>query len=214
MQLTPTVAAFLGRCREALGIELRPGRHAATVLAKLGPIARMVGATLRNTANPTMLNAGYKVNVDPGRRQAQVDGRFLPGHEEEFFAEIDALLGPDVQREFVHHDIALETDFDGALVAAHDGRAAGRGPAAQAGAVLPVGRAPTRSRSAGWGSGASGSPRCGCRPTWTSPGCSMASTSGFRSTRCSSARACSTGSSTCAEAADATAFLQLTKQNG
>ena len=30
-------------------------------------------------------------------------------------AEIDSLLGPGVQREFIHHDIAVETGFDGAL---------------------------------------------------------------------------------------------------
>ena len=90
----------------------RPGR----VVAKLGPIAMLIGATLRNTANPTMLEAGYKVNVIPGVAKAHVDGRFLPGYEEEFLATIDALLGPDVQREFVHHDIALETEFEGRLV--------------------------------------------------------------------------------------------------
>ena len=47
-----------------------------------------------------------------------VDGRFLPGFEKEWEAEIDAAIGPDVVREYVHHDIALETTFDGALVEA------------------------------------------------------------------------------------------------
>jgi acetylornithine deacetylase/succinyl-diaminopimelate desuccinylase-like protein len=62
-----------------------------------------------------MLNAGYKVNVVPQSASAQIDGRFLPGHEEEFFAEIDGLLGPNVRREFVNNSIAMETTFDGAL---------------------------------------------------------------------------------------------------
>jgi acetylornithine deacetylase/succinyl-diaminopimelate desuccinylase-like protein len=75
----------------------------------------MVGATLTSTANPTMLTAGYKVNVVPQSASAQIDGRFLPGHEEEFFAEFDQLLGPGVRREFITHHIALETTFDGAL---------------------------------------------------------------------------------------------------
>ena len=48
--------------------------------------------------------------------EAHVDGRFLPGYEDEFFATVDELLGPDVTREFVHHDVALETDFEGSLV--------------------------------------------------------------------------------------------------
>jgi len=75
----------------------------------------MIGATLTNTANPSVLTAGYKVNVVPESASAQVDGRFLPGYEEEFLAEIDRLLGPGVRREFVHNAIAVETTFDGAL---------------------------------------------------------------------------------------------------
>ena len=45
----------------------------------------MLGAVIRNTANPTMLGAGYKVNVIPTEATAHVDGRFLPGYEDEFF---------------------------------------------------------------------------------------------------------------------------------
>ena len=43
---------------------------------KLGPIARIVKATLRDTANPTMLKAGYKTNVVPATAEAD---RGLPG---------------------------------------------------------------------------------------------------------------------------------------
>ncbi|MCW2846791.1 MAG: hypothetical protein JWR90_765, partial [Marmoricola sp.] len=35
---------------------------------------------IKNTTNPTMHEAGYKVNVVTGQDTAQVDGRFLPGH--------------------------------------------------------------------------------------------------------------------------------------
>jgi acetylornithine deacetylase/succinyl-diaminopimelate desuccinylase-like protein len=114
VRLTPSVTAFMEAACEALGVSFSRNEP-ASVLAKIGPIARMVGATLTNTANPTMLNAGYKVNVVPQSASAQIDGRFLPGHEEEFFAEIDELLGPHVQREFVNNSIAMETTFDGAL---------------------------------------------------------------------------------------------------
>jgi acetylornithine deacetylase/succinyl-diaminopimelate desuccinylase-like protein len=65
--------------------------------------------------NPTVLRAGYKVNVVPTEATAEVDGRFLPGYEQEFFDELDRVLGPGVTREFIHHDIALETTFDGDL---------------------------------------------------------------------------------------------------
>ena len=48
-------------------------------LAKLGPLSRIVGATLRNTANPTMLEAGYKANVIPSAAEAVVDCRVPAG---------------------------------------------------------------------------------------------------------------------------------------
>ena len=63
------------------------------MLDKLGPISRIIRAVLRNTVNPTGLTAGYKVNVIPQQAVAEIDGRYLPGQEEEFFAEIDRLLG-------------------------------------------------------------------------------------------------------------------------
>ena len=115
VHVTKTVRAFLDEVGDAFGLELDPDDMQATV-AKLGPLARIVGATLRNTANPTMLDAGYKHNVIPGRASAMVDGRYLPGYADEWERELDEVLGPDVVREYVHYDIALETEFEGALV--------------------------------------------------------------------------------------------------
>jgi len=112
---TEAAFAFVQEACRALGVDFDPTDPAA-VLAKVGPIAKMVGASLTNTANPTMLSAGYKVNVVPQVATAQVDGRFLPGHEQEFFREIDALIGTGIRREDDHHDIAVETGFDGDLV--------------------------------------------------------------------------------------------------
>ncbi|NKZ00977.1 M20/M25/M40 family metallo-hydrolase [Nocardiopsis alborubida] len=117
VQLTPTVRTFLEEICEEFGIPFDERDVDATV-ARLGPIARMIGATLRNTLNPTVLGGGYKANVIPGEATAQVDGRFLPGTEDAYFAEIDRLLGPKVSREFIHHLPAVETSFDGGLVSA------------------------------------------------------------------------------------------------
>jgi acetylornithine deacetylase/succinyl-diaminopimelate desuccinylase-like protein len=117
MRMTATVRTFLEAVAEAYGVPFDP-EHPETVVRKLGTLGRVVGATLRNTANPTMLSSGYKVNVIPGRAEAHVDGRVLPGFEDEFFATIDELLGPKVRREIVNQDIALETTFDGDLVQA------------------------------------------------------------------------------------------------
>src|SRR3712207_9435028 len=78
----------------------------------------MIGAALRNTVNPTMLQAGYKANVIPGTASATVDGRFLYGQEEEFERQLAALVGEGIQREWLGHDQAVETTFDGPLVEA------------------------------------------------------------------------------------------------
>ncbi|MEV4381829.1 M20/M25/M40 family metallo-hydrolase [Streptosporangium sp. NPDC049644] len=117
VRMTQTVRMFLEETSRALELELDLDDAEKTV-AKLGPLARMIGATLRNTANPTMLEGGYKANVIPQVATAHVDGRFLPGYEDEFFQTVDELLGPNVTREFIYHDIAIETGFDGPLVRA------------------------------------------------------------------------------------------------
>ncbi|GAB2749157.1 M20/M25/M40 family metallo-hydrolase [Streptomyces bullii] len=131
VRITKTVRAFLDELSDALGVELDPENMDET-LAKLGGIARMIGTTLRNSAAPTMLGAGYKVNVIPGQATAHVDGRFLPGYEEEFLADLDRILGPRVKREDVHADKALETDFDGKLVDAMQSALSAEDPIARA----------------------------------------------------------------------------------
>ncbi len=90
--------------------DLRP------LLTEIGSTARMIGATLQNTANPTMLEAGYKANVIPGTASAVIDGRFLPGYEAELNETVRSIVGPDIFIETVSHDIALEVDFDAPLV--------------------------------------------------------------------------------------------------
>ncbi|MFI6476747.1 M20/M25/M40 family metallo-hydrolase [Nonomuraea sp. NPDC050663] len=114
---TPTVRTFLTEIADAFGLPFDES-DPSNLLDKIGPLVRFVGATLQHTTNPTQLSSGYKANVIPGRAEAVIDGRFLPGHEEEFFKTVDSLLGDKVRRESIHHDIALETTFDGALVEA------------------------------------------------------------------------------------------------
>jgi acetylornithine deacetylase/succinyl-diaminopimelate desuccinylase-like protein len=116
-KITDAQRAFLDAVSEAFGIDLDPDRAEET-LTRLGGIARMVGATMSNTANPTMLSAGYKHNVIPARAMAGIDGRFVPGGEDEFYATIAELLGGRVRYEVVTSQPALETEFSGSLVAA------------------------------------------------------------------------------------------------
>ncbi|MEV6930178.1 M20/M25/M40 family metallo-hydrolase [Dactylosporangium sp. NPDC051485] len=115
--LTPTVREFLEQVSQVLGIELDADDPEAAV-GKIGPIAMIIGATLRNTANPTRLAAGYKDNVIPGRASATIDCRTLPGQSELFEEELRRIVGPDIELEYIHRQPALETTFDGDLVAA------------------------------------------------------------------------------------------------
>jgi acetylornithine deacetylase/succinyl-diaminopimelate desuccinylase-like protein len=115
VELTPAVEEFLRALCDELEISFDPS-DVEGVLAKLGPVAKMVGATVRHTANPTMLDAGYKHNVIPQKATAYIDCRFLPGGEERFMSTLEELVGPDVAIEMLHRDIAYETSFDGELV--------------------------------------------------------------------------------------------------
>lgn len=111
LRLTPTVRAALTELAALYGLE--PDLDDIDLLlAKLGPAARLVEPVVRNSANPTMLNAGYKVNVIPGEAVAYVDGRYLPGGEDEFRTTLDSLTGPDVDWEFHHREVALQAPVD------------------------------------------------------------------------------------------------------
>ncbi|MFJ6123718.1 M20/M25/M40 family metallo-hydrolase [Streptomyces griseoviridis] len=111
LRLTPTVSAALTELAVLYGVDPDLA-HADLLLEKLGPAAKLVESTVRNSANPTMLEAGYKVNVIPGEAVAYVDGRFLPGGEDEFRTTLDRLTGPDVDWEFAHREVALQAPLD------------------------------------------------------------------------------------------------------
>ncbi|WP_406815266.1 M20/M25/M40 family metallo-hydrolase [Mycobacterium sp. M23085] len=115
--LTDTVAQFLATVSEETGLTFdTESGDLRGAIEKLGPMARMLKAVLHDTANPTMLKAGYKANVVPATAEAVVDCRILPGRKEAFEAEIDELLGPDVTREWIKDFSSYETSFDGDLV--------------------------------------------------------------------------------------------------
>lgn len=60
--------------------------------------ARAFSALLSNTASPTVLRAGGKINVHPSVAECLVDGRTLPGQtRESFLREVRAVVGEDVE---------------------------------------------------------------------------------------------------------------------
>jgi acetylornithine deacetylase/succinyl-diaminopimelate desuccinylase-like protein len=58
-------------------------------------------AMLHNTATPTKLSAGSKINVIPSVAEAQVDARLVPGQTpESFLRELKTVLGDEFEIEF------------------------------------------------------------------------------------------------------------------
>ena len=112
---TDTARAFLEGVSGMTGIEFTED-NPQVLLKELGNVARFVGATLQNTANPTVLSAGYKHNVIPGSAEALLDVRTLPGQHEAVMETLRALAGPDVELSSLHLDRALEVPFAGGLV--------------------------------------------------------------------------------------------------
>ncbi len=115
IQLTPTVRAFLEGITEITGVEFDPA-NPQEILDRLGTVSRFIGATFQNTANPTMLKAGYKHNVIPQTAEAFIDARFLPGERTALLETLRELVGPGIDLEEQIGDVALETPFDGRLV--------------------------------------------------------------------------------------------------
>ncbi|MDK1472128.1 M20/M25/M40 family metallo-hydrolase [Streptomyces sp. 549] len=116
VRLVPTVRAALTELAAVHGLDQpdldAPDFDADAFLDRLGRAAALVAPTLRNSTNPTMLEAGYKTNVIPSTATGHVDGRMLPGYEEEFVATMDTLVGPDVEWQFQHREIPLQAPAD------------------------------------------------------------------------------------------------------
>jgi acetylornithine deacetylase/succinyl-diaminopimelate desuccinylase-like protein len=112
--LSDPVREFLSGVADITGVPFDESDPEAAV-ARLGGLSRMIGATLRDTANVTMFQAGYKANVVPSLAEATVDGRMLPGREAAFERELAEILGPDIEREWDSLP-PVQTSFDGALV--------------------------------------------------------------------------------------------------
>ena len=108
--ITPTMARFFAD----MGIEVDPDCPLPS-LSKLGPISGLIESAIRDTANATAIAGGGKINVIPAIAKAKIDGRFLPGRQQEFLSEIENLLGPDIEREWYVFNEAIETDPSASL---------------------------------------------------------------------------------------------------
>ncbi|WP_336645459.1 M20/M25/M40 family metallo-hydrolase [Microbacterium sp. USHLN186] len=113
IRLTPTTEALLAGLGALTG---RPGDEPDALAAAAGPAAAFLRSTFRTTANPTALTAGYKHNVIPETAQALIDVRVIPGTEDDVLAELQRIVGDDIEIQIVVRDIGMETPFAGVLV--------------------------------------------------------------------------------------------------
>ncbi len=86
------------------------------VLDRLFPdpsLARPFAAILSNTVSPTVLRAGDKTNVIPGRATCELDGRTLPGQTTaDLIRELEEVAGPEVRFEVIQDAPPTETTPD------------------------------------------------------------------------------------------------------
>lgn len=99
LQLCDVVEAQLTASAEALGMGVDLGDESSVqaVIDQLGDAAGALRWTIKVSSTPTMLEAGYKVNVIPGTASAQADVRFPPGFHAETVAQLADIIGGDVQ---------------------------------------------------------------------------------------------------------------------
>lgn len=114
-RITKTNEIFFKKIAELSGKTYDPS-DLKPLLDEVGTMSKMIGATLNNTSNPSMLEAGYKANVIPQSASAVVDGRTLPGYEAELMQTVKSLVGEHVSVESLVSDIPLEVEFGGPLV--------------------------------------------------------------------------------------------------
>ncbi len=88
------------------------------ILSLLGENMDAFRAIFRNTASPTIVGGGTKVNVIPSGVELEVDGRLLPGFTpEKFMDELRALIGVPFEVEVLRHD-PYPDDVDWGLMGA------------------------------------------------------------------------------------------------
>lgn len=115
LRLTPTTEALLAGLSDLTG---RSVDDPDALAAAAGPAEAFLRSSFRTTTNPTVLSAGYKHNVIPETAEALVDVRVIPGTEDDVLAELQQIVGEDIEIQTVVRDIGMETPFAGDLVEA------------------------------------------------------------------------------------------------
>lgn len=115
LEYVASVRALFDGVTEITGVSPDDGLEA--FLDLLGGGRAFVAGTLRDSANFTRLDAGYKNNVIPSEATAHIDCRFLPGHQDELLDTIRELAGEHVDLIIDQLGISVDAPRDSAFVA-------------------------------------------------------------------------------------------------
>ena len=120
VHLSPAVRAQLAGVSEAVGLvaDLATDTGVERCVDELGELADVARFTIRASTTPTMINAGYKVNVIPGVATAEVDVRCPPGYADELLAVLPVLIGHGVEHTFTSYAPPVSAPIDGPWFAA------------------------------------------------------------------------------------------------
>jgi acetylornithine deacetylase/succinyl-diaminopimelate desuccinylase-like protein len=114
VRLTPAVSTYLSGAARALGepVDLSDPSTVDDLIARLGRAGVLAASTVRNSATPTVLRAGEKVDVVPSDGSALLHVRTLPGTPDEVLATVDSLLAPGVRIELIapHEPVSAPVD--------------------------------------------------------------------------------------------------------
>ena len=112
VHITPIVEQWITGLAEALPkpqslvlSRLLDPRTADIAVRALGRRGQIFARVIRNTASPTIIRGGEKINVIPAEIELQIDGRLLPGFTpDDLVGELHDLVGNDVELEVLRHD--------------------------------------------------------------------------------------------------------------
>lgn len=115
MRLTDTTRGMIDALCELTGedpTEISPDE----LVLRTGSASSWLTASLRTTVNPTVMQAGYKVNVIPAEAVVAIDARPLPGEEQEFLEKVREIVGPGIEVEIDWEFLGTESPSTGPIV--------------------------------------------------------------------------------------------------
>lgn len=120
VHLSEVVRAEIEQTCAALGhdCDLSTEEGILAAVAALSEVSEVLRYTIRGSATPTMLSAGYKVNVVPGVATAECDVRCPPGYDEQMHRVLGELIGPEVEWEYSSRQAPVQSPVDGEWFAA------------------------------------------------------------------------------------------------